>query len=381
MSAAPEIEGAPAAEPVADSPSLEKLEVALAHWKLLVFGPLLIGLIALGISYLVPKTFTARTSFLPPQQQGAAASAINSLGALANLAGGGGIRTPADQFVALLQSANAQDPIIDRFKLIEVYDVRFRTDARRELAERARVSLSKRDGIIAVEIDDTDPERAAAMANAFVDELRRLTSTLAITEAQQRRAFFESQLAKVRDSLTAAQMALQGSGFNAGALKSEPRAAAEAFAKLKAEATAAEVRLQALRGSLVDGAPEVTQQLAIVAAFRAQLHKAEAETEKGDSANYIGRYREFKYQEALFELFARQYEVARLDEAREGALIQVIDKAQPPERKRLPKRATIAVLATMGSAALLLLVVFLRHRWAQLAPQTTSRLRRALSSR
>ena len=355
-------------------------EALLRRWKLLVFGPLAVGLLALGISYLVPQTYTARTSFLPPQQQGAAASALSSLGALANLAGGGGIRTPADQFVALLQSANVQDRIIDRYTLIQVYDVRFRVDARRELSENVRVSLSKRDGIIAVEVDDHSPQRAAEIANTFVDELQRLTATLAITEAQQRRVFFEQQLAKTRDKLTAAQVALQTSGFNAGALKSEPRAAAEAYARLRAETTAAEVRLQALRGSLVDTAPEVSQQVAIVNALRGQLARTETESDTAAGANYIGKFREFKYQETLFELFSRQYELARVDEAREGALVQVIDKAQQPERKSRPKRANVAVFAALGAAAVLVLWVLMRRRWREMPVERTERLRRALTA-
>jgi uncharacterized protein involved in exopolysaccharide biosynthesis len=354
--------------------------ILLGRWKLIVVGALLAGLVALGLSYLVPQTFTARTSFLPPQQPGAAASALSSLGALANLAGGGGIRTPADQFVALLQSVKVQDRIIDRFKLIEVYDVRYRADARRMLADNARISLSKRDGLIAVEVDDHSPQRSAEIANAYVDELQRLTSTLAITEAQQRRAFFERQMTQTRDRLTAAQVALQASGFNAGALKSEPRAAAESFAKLRAELTAAEVRLQGLRGSLVDAAPEVVQQMAIVSALRAQVNEAERQTDAGAGADYIGKYREFKYQETLFELFSRQYELARVDEAREGALIQVIDTAQPPERKSKPRRANVALLTTAGAGAVLAAFVLLRRRWQTLSPEQTERLRRALSA-
>jgi len=360
--------------------SFDAVIALIERWKLISLGALIAGLLALVISYVIPQTFTARTSFLPPQQQGAAASALNSLGALANLAGGGGIRTPADQFVALLQSANVQDRIIEKYKLIEVYDVKFRADARRELAEKARVSLSKRDGIISIEVDDHSPQRAAEMANSYVDQLRRLTSTLAISEAQQRRVFFERQMTQTRDSLTAAQVALQASGFNAGALKSEPRAAAEAFAKLRAELTATEVRLQALRGSLVDAAPEVVQQLAVVNALRSQVARAESQTESDAGVNYVSKFREFKYQETLFELFARQYELARVDEAREGALIQVIDVAQPPERKSSPRRARVALLTTFGTGLLLAALVLLRRRWQTLPPDHSLRLRRAISA-
>ena len=351
-----------------DSSLLETLTVLARHWVLLTVGPIAIGLTALGITYVVPKTYTARTSFLPPQQQGpAATAALSSLGALANLAGGGGIRTPADQFAALMQSASVQDRIVDRFKLIEVYDVKYKVEAKRELAERLRINVSKRDGIISVELDDHSPERAAAIANAHIEELRTLTASLAVTEAQQRRVFFDRQLADTRARLNAAQAALQGSGVGAGAMKAEPKAAAEYYARLRAEVTGAEVKLQTLRGVLVDTAPEVIQQLATLNALRTQLARVEQAGDAGGGPDYIGKYREYKYQEAMFEFFARQFELARIDEAREGSLIQVIDVAQPPEKKSKPKRANIAILSTVAGAMLLIIWVLGQARWRQLA--------------
>ena len=372
----------------AESSSQFDSVVAIARsWKLLLAAPLISGCLALGATYLITPTFTARSSFLPPQQQNSAASALASLSALANVASSAaGLRTPADQFVALMQSATVQDRIIDRFELMKLYEVDFRSDARRNLGENARVSLSKRDGIISVEVDDKSPQRAADMANAYIDELRRLSSTLAITEAQQRRSFFERQLTQTRDRLGAAQAALQGSGFNAGALKSEPRAAAEAFAKLRAEATSAEVRLQALRGSLSDAAPEVMQQQAVLSALREQLRKLESTSDSALSSDYIGRYREFKYQETLFELFSRQFELARVDEAREGALFQVIDAAQPPEKKSRPKRAITGLVTTLLVATMLLAWIVAadavrRFRARPGGAERMDRIKQALSGR
>jgi uncharacterized protein involved in exopolysaccharide biosynthesis len=341
----------------------------LKHWKLMVFGPLLAGAVALGVTYLIKPTFTSRTVFLPPQQQqSAAASAIASLGALSGLAGAAaGIKSPADQYVALLQSTTVADRLIDEFKLMQVYDREYRSEARKELADNARVSLGKKDGLITVEVDDVDPQRAAEIANRHVDELRRLTSQLALTESQQRRVFFEHQLKKTRDELTQAQQQLQASGFNPGALKAEPKAAAEGYARLKAEVTAAEVRLQTLRRNLSEATPEVQQAQTMLGALRAQLGKTEATTDLTGGPDYISKFREFKYQETLFELFSRQYELARLDESREGALIQVVDVAKPAERKSKPRRA-ITALATM-LATLLLLATFVvtRHFWRQSA--------------
>ena len=364
-------EHAAAAEAQDDSDDgIDLLDLALPllqHWKMLVFGPLVAGVVALGGTYLIQPTFTSRTVFLPPQQQqSAAASAIASLGALSGLAGAAaGIKSPAEQYIALLQSTTVADRLIDEFKLMQVYEADYRFDARKTLAKNVRISLGKKDGLIAVEVDDIHPPRAAEMANRHVDELRRLTSQLALTEAQQRRVFFEGQLKDTRDALTKAQQQLQTSGFNPGALKAEPKAAAEGYARLKAEVTAAEVRLQTLRGNLSDATPEVQQALTMLGALRGQLGKAEASTNLSGGPDYISKFREFKYQETLFELFSRQYELARLDESREGALIQVVDVAKPAERKSKPKRAITAVATTLVALLLLAAFVVMRHFWRQ----------------
>jgi uncharacterized protein involved in exopolysaccharide biosynthesis len=352
-----------AGEP-ADEISLLDLALVLAeNLRLLILGPLLVGLAALGISFAVPPTYTARTVLMPPQhQQSIASAALQSLGALAGLAGGaGGIKSPADQYVALMGSVNVQDRLIDQFDLIKVYEAKLRTDARKELGQNSRISVGRKDGLLSVEVDDLDPKRAADIANAYVAELRRLTSVLALTEAQQRRAFFEKQLVETRDKLAAAQRALQAAGITEGAIRAEPRAAAEAYARLRAEVTAAEVRLQTMRGYLAETAPEFQQAQNQLAALRQQVARSETANTAAANGDYIDRFREFKYQEALFELFSRQYEVARVDESREGAVIQVVDLAMPPERKSKPKKALIAVVATLAAGFALLLFVFVRH--------------------
>lgn len=365
------------------------LAVPLAqHLKLLIAGPLLLGLAALGITYLIPPEFTARTVFLPPQQQqSAATAALSQLGALAGLAGGAaGLKSPADQYVALMQTTTVADRLIDRYGLMAVYESEFRFEARKALATNVRITLGKKDGLISVEVDDVDPQRAADIANAHVEELRVLTSQLALTEAQQRRVFFETQLKQTRDQLTKAQQVLEASGFSQGALKAEPKAAAEGYARLKAEVTAAEVRLQTLRRNLSDNTPEVQQQQTLVAALRGQLASLERSSDLGGGSEYVSKFREFKYQETLFELFSRQYELARLDESREGALIQVVDPAQPPERKSKPKRAITAIVTTLVGLLLLAGFVVTRHFWRQSASQPhtaekLSRLRAALRRR
>ena len=342
-------------------------KLLVSRWKLLVLGPLGAGVLAVGMTYLIPPTYTASTTFMPPQQaQGAAASALAALGPLAGLAGGAaGIRNTGEQYIALMQSVTVSDRLIDQFKLLEVYDAKYRVDARNELAQNVRIASGKKDGMITVSVDDTVPQRAADIANRYVEELRRVAATLAVTEAQQRRTFFEQQLQMSRDRLLQAQQALQSSGFNASALKAEPKAAAEAYAKLRAEATAAEVRLQVTRGSLTESAPEVRQQQATLNALREQLARSAQPVDGQGGPDYISRFREFKYQETLFELYARQFELARVDESREGALIQVVDPAQAAERKSKPKRAIVGLIVMAASLVGFALFVVGRDRWSK----------------
>lgn len=342
---------------------LDLLHTVAQNLRLLVLGPLLMGLAALGISFTITPTFTASTQFLPPQQQQSAAAAmLQSLGALSGLAGAAtGIKNPNDQFVAFLKSRTLQDRLIQRFDLVQRYEVELQHDARISLENSVRISSGK-DGLIKVEVDDHDPVFAAELANAHVDELRQLLARLAVTEAQQRRVFFEQQLAQTQAKLTAAEQNLQNSGVNAGALKASPEAAVEGLARLQAAIAAQEVKLASMRSYLAESAPDFKAALNELAVMRRQLAQAENAQPKteGDS-DYIARFREFKYQETLFELFSKQFELAKVDESREGAVIQVLDVATPPERKSKPKKALIAVLATLASGFALLLFVFVRQ--------------------
>lgn len=374
-------------EPAQGDDGIDLLDLAVPlakHWKLLVMGPLAAALVALGITFLLPKIYTSRTVFLPPQQQNSAASsAIAQLGALSGLVSGmGSIKSPADQYVALLQSATVADRIIDAFDLMKVYDQEYRFRAREELDKKTHVSLGKKDGLISIDVDDESPQRAADIANRYVDELRRLTSGLALSEAQQRRTFFEAQLRQTHERLTQAQQALQASGFSQGALRADAKASAEGYARLRAEVTAAEVRLQTLRRNLAEATPEVQQAASALAAFRAQLGRLEASSDP-QGPDYVGKYREFKYQETLFELFARQYELARVDESREGALIQVVDVAKPAEYKSRPKQALITIASFLAALLAVAGFVLTREAWrnALRRPATAAKVAALRSAR
>lgn len=342
---------------------LDLLQVIAENLRLLVLGPLVVGVLALGLSFAIRPTFTATTVFMAPQQQqGAAALMLQSLGALGGLAGAAaGIKNPNDQYVALLKSDAIANALIERFGLMERYKSETKTDARTRLDNVSKISAGK-DGLITVEVSDHEPQVAADIANAYAQELHTLLGRLAVTEAQQRRAFFEAQLQKTKVQLTQAEQALRDTGVNTSALKANPAAAIAGIAQLKAQIAAQEVKIASMRGYLTESAPDFKQALTELAALNAQSAKLErpAPADSAD-ADYVARYRDFKYYETLFELFAKQYELARVDEAREGAVIQVVDVAEPPERKSKPKKALIAVMATLASGFVLLVFVFVRN--------------------
>jgi uncharacterized protein involved in exopolysaccharide biosynthesis len=369
-----------------DEISLLDLALVLAeNWKLLVFGPLAAGLVALGVSFLIPPTFTAKTSIITPQQQqGAAAmlaSQLGGVGALGGAAGAiAGIRNPADTYVALLKSRTVADTLIARFELQRIYETDFLEETRKTLSERSRVTAGK-DGLISVEVDDRDPKRAADLANAYIVQMEQLISRLAVTEAGRRRMFFDKQLKQAKDDLTRAEIVLRAEGVSEAVLKSAPQSALEPLARLKALVTATEVRVSAMRGSMTDSNPELRQAERELHALRSQLtqaQKSDAKLATGTGAEYIARYRDFKYQEMLFELMAKQYEIARLDEAKEGPLVQVVDPATPPERKSKPKRAVLASIAILASTILLLALFTLKHSFnlAEARPGAAAKLSR-----
>lgn len=344
---------------------LDLLETVVEHLRLLVLGPLMVGLLALGLAFQVTPTFTAKTTFLPPQQQqSAAASMLASLGALGGLAGAAtGIKNPNDQYVAFLKSRAIENVLIERFGLMARYEADMRDDAYKALESNVRISAGK-DGLITVEVDDREPDFAANLANAHVEELGTLMSRLAVTEAQQRRVFFEKQLNEAKGKLTQADLALRATGISPDTLKSSPEAAVGAVAELEAQVVAQEVKIASMRGYLADAAPELQQALTQLRALQAQVNKAgrsnAAAGVSTDQASYVARYRDYKYYETLYEMFAKQYELAKVDESREGAVIQVLDVAVPPDYKSKPKKALIAVLATLASGFVLLLFVFVR---------------------
>jgi len=345
---------------------LELLALLLDHKRLLTLLPLGIGSLVLAITFLMKPAFTATTQMLPPQQQqGSGLAALlgaTGAGGIASALGSvGGLKNPADQWVGLLKSRVISDALVDRFKLQELYESEYRFQARQALEGSTKITAGK-DNLIDIEVTDHSPERAAQIANAYIEELQRLTNTLAVTEAAQRRLYFEKQLTEAKNNLIKAEAQLRQVGVSQDVMKTNPDAAVGHIAQLQATIAAQEVKVSAMRNSMTERSPELRLALTELATLRNQLQSAERDdppaSKSPSSSDYVAKFREFKYYETLFELLARQFEMAKADEARDGALIQVVDVALVPEYKSKPKRGMIAVLATvltfMLSAGLLL---------------------------
>lgn len=350
--------------------------------RALLVVPIVAGALALAISFIVSPTYTAVARVLPPTQQQGTSALAGQLGALAGLVGAmAPIKSAADTYVGLLKSHTVFNAIATKFDLKAQYKARFREDLFKELERRTRFIVGSKDGIITIEVDDDDPKRAAAMANAFVEELQRVSNTLAVTEAGQRRLFFERQLAQAKDNLTKSEVALRSSGVSEAVLRTVPQSTLEALARLKAQIMVQDIRVASMRTYMTDANPDLKLAMQELAALRSELSKAERsvpDKASQEGAEYVARYRDFKYHETLFELMAKQFEVARLEEAREGAVIQVVDNAVAPERASKPKKALIAVLTALVAFFMTILVLLVIHavRSSATIPDTQDKLSR-----
>ena len=355
---------------------LDILQTLAENARLLVFGPLIVGLIALGVSFNSKPIFVAETNIMIPQQQSGAAAALAQLGALAGAAGlGSGLKNPAGMYIGLLQSRTVADRMVTRFGMMKASSVKTREHARDILARISKVTARK-DGLITIMVVAQDPKLAAAMANAYVEELTSLTDRLAVTEAQKRRKFLEKELAKAKKNLVRAEIALGSVGVSDNVLKFNPAAMGQGMATIKAQITARELRLSSMRGVLTENSPDFRQAQRELAALRGQLDKFENTEPTGGNAEYINRYRDFKYNEVLFEQLAKQFEMAKIDEAKDGAVIQVVDVAIPPERKSNTPKSKIASMAALAAGFVLLLFVFVRRalKNANQSPENAAKL-------
>jgi tyrosine-protein kinase Etk/Wzc len=339
---------------------LDLLIVFAKHKRKLLLAPLVAGAVIYGVSLVMPNYYTGSLRILPPQSQSGAAALLGQLGALGGLAGGAlGGKTTNETYIGMLTSRTVSDSLIDRFKLQQVYKTEVRSDTRHEL-KAATTITNGRDGIILVEVEDKDPVRAAALANGYASALQEMTLTLAVTEAAQRRLFFDKQLEQAKKALNASEFALKAVQEKTGLLKLDGQAQGiiAAAASLKATVTAKEVALSVMRTFAAPGNPEYMRAQQELASLRQQLAKMETAPNQGNGdisvatskvpevgMEYVRRVRDVKYNEALFEALAKQLELAKIDEAKDSSTLQVLDNAVTPDKKSSPRRALLVLVS------------------------------------
>jgi tyrosine-protein kinase Etk/Wzc len=335
---------------------LDLLLVMAERKKEIILATLIGALITTGLVFLVHPTWTAKAVVLPPQQGQSSAGLLTQLGNLASLTGLGssGAKDPNDLYMAVLQSNTVADGLIKRLNLMAAYKTKKLSMARRTLAGNSKFS-SEKGGMISITVKDEDPHRAAQIANAYVDELHDINSRLIIGEAGVRRNFFGQQLALEKDRLTDAEIALQQAEESTGAISpaGQTGVVISQVAALQAQIISREVQLDALRTSSTDQNPDVIRLNNEIAGLRNQMLTLES-VQKGRKPGdisltsrslpayqvlFIRKQRDVQYHTLIFDLIARQFEAARLDEAKASPLIQVLDPAEPPERKSGPYRA------------------------------------------
>lgn len=371
----PSRDPADASAPAPSSPRWLEAGIVLAKRKWAVAGiTLLFAAVAAIAAMLMPVLYTAGAKILLPQQTASITTAmLGQLGALASLGGRDiGLKDPTDIYVTMLSSRSIADAIIRRFDLMKVYRKQHMVDCRETLSKRAEITVDK-GSVIAISVDDQDPKRAAAIANAFFEELGILMRRLAITETSQRRLFFEREMESVKGSLAAAETALKDSQQTSGLIQPDAQAKAtiETYAGLRAQIAAKQVELTAMRQFATDQNPDYVLAKEQLAALRDQLRIVQKQSNVGDgdlslptreipqaSLTYLRRLRDVKYFEALYEVLGKQYEAAKLDEARESVVIQTLDSAVEPEKKSKPNRRQLVLAGAAAGFVLSLFLVF-----------------------
>jgi uncharacterized protein involved in exopolysaccharide biosynthesis len=375
--------------------TLQRLQLLWRERKFLARVTGLGTLLALATAFLLPKEFESTTRLMPPENQSTAGMAM--LASLSGKAGPAlgtmagdllGLKTSGDLFVGILQSRTVQDRLIERFDLRRVYHDRLWADARKKLASNTAISEDRKSGIITITVTDRDPRRAAAMGQAYADDLNQLLIDLSTSGAHRERVFLEERLKLVQQDLETAEKDFSqfASKNMAIDIKEQGKAMVEAAAALQGELIAAESELQGLRQIYTDNNIRVRSVEARISELREQLNKVggKGEDTNKDSAvasdslypsikklpllgvTYADMYRRTKVQEAIYEVLTQQYELAKVQEVRETPQAKVLDVANIPERKTFPPRLVIVLLATFLSAAFAMAWIIGSAHWHQM---------------
>jgi uncharacterized protein involved in exopolysaccharide biosynthesis len=339
---------------------------------ILKFVLVVCALVAFMVFVIVKPTYTAEATFLPPQNApgSALSQAASQLGSLAVMGSLSGLKTPGDVYLGILESRTIADGIIQRFDLQKVYKVNRISDAEKELKSRSTFLLAK-NTLISISVEDHDPKRATDIANAYLDALREQNGRLALTESAQRRYFFEQQLEREKNALADAEVELKRTEEQTGLIA--PNGQAQMEMQVRAQITSLQIELASLRQGATEENPEVVRLQTQIAGLQEQLQRFQSDPAKHKAGNiqspkvpelaleYVRKQREVKYHETLFELLARQYESARLDESRDAPVLQVVDRATLPDKKSGPHRLLLILAAMFVGAFLGAGWVLLRH--------------------
>lgn len=349
---------------------LELLQVLVSR-KMVIIKICAVAIVASVVySLLLPDIYSATTKVLPPQKDSAGGlSALLSQGGVGSLVSGG-IGGTSDLYVAILKSRSVSSAVTQRLDLVTVYRAASVEEARRT-AEGAITAQAGKDGIITITADDTDPKLAAKLANAFADELGRATVRLNLSKAGAERLFLEKRLELVKSSLKAAEDDLKAFSQKNSIMQVDAQVGASlnAVSRLKEELSAKEVELSILRNQQTDQSPNVKALNSAIARLKMQIHELTGTGSGGEGIPSVGsipgmgleysrKLRELKTQEAVFEQLTKQYEVAKLSEAKDSSSLQVLDEAVVPLEKSKPKRSKLVIAATVVAFIFSVVVVF-----------------------
>jgi tyrosine-protein kinase Etk/Wzc len=347
-----------------DDLSAIDLLIALAEGKRIIFSVTAgFTIFAIILSLIMPKSYTANVTLLPPQENNSMGSALSSqLGGMAALLSGGlGLKNTNETYIGLFKSEAVENSMVEHFGLIQQYHVKFLSDARKAFESHVKLDGTGKDGMIHISIVDKDPVRAAELTNGYVDQFRLLSENIAITEASQRRLFFQKELEKTKDELATAEEALKQTESSTGVMQvdMQARALTESASSLRGQIAAKKVQIQGMETYATGENSQLMQAQSELASLRAQLAKVGGSEDSPGSEliipkgkvpqaglEFIRKQRDVKYYETIFDIIARQFEAAKLDEAKEGAIIQVVAPATVPDRRSSPKRALIVIVAT-----------------------------------
>jgi capsule polysaccharide export protein KpsE/RkpR len=365
------------------------------HRRLLLRVAGITLVLSAAIAFLIPKRYESVARLMPPEQPSSGAAmlaalaghSLGGLGGLGNLAGLLGGRTSSALFIDLLHSRTISDHIIDRFSLQHVYRKRYRIDTVKYLARHTTVVDDKKSGVITVTFNDTDPRRAQAITQAYLDELNSLMTHANTSSARREREFIEKRLVNVQAELQAAEKALgQFSSNNVTFdIKEQTHAMVDAAAKLQGELIVGQSELDSLQQIYGEGNVRVHAVRARIGVLKSELAKMSGSPSDEPSGNsselypslrqipklavpYADLYRRVRIQETVFELLSEQYEMSRIEEAKDTPVVAVFDQPLVAEKKSFPPRLLIILILTASAIGTTSFYIVLSKMWQQVSP-------------